>query len=190
MEADWEVELGGAARVIEPDWAGFVDLRSSPGLVQKLAEVSQLPPLAEVLIRLNSLDSPIWTSKCDVWVVTDFDPDELDASPEYARYALACYLDLVPGSNRQWPTSQAIIDWCTTICKRLRVFPLRRCRTDLIVRHAVHSSQRLDFGVTAYLTACGPTPDAAHATLSAVLSAFADSVLSQQPTETSAAKIQ
>ena len=30
MEADWEVEVGGGAPVIEALWPGFVDLRSNP----------------------------------------------------------------------------------------------------------------------------------------------------------------
>lgn len=190
MEADWEVELGGGARVIEPDWVGFMDLRRNPALVQKLAEVSQLQGLAEALIRLNSMDSPVWTSKCDLWPVTDFDPDELQASPELAHCAVACYIDLLPGDNRQWPTSQVVIDWCTAICNRLRLFPLRCCRVDLIARHVFLSTQRLGFGLTAYLTACGSASGVAHATLAAALAAFADSVAPQRPTQTSASKIQ
>ena len=30
MEADWELEIGGDAPVIEAHWTGFVDLRADP----------------------------------------------------------------------------------------------------------------------------------------------------------------
>jgi hypothetical protein len=85
MEADWEVEIGGGAPVIEALWPGFVDLRSHPDRLGEIAEAATFPPLAVLLRALNSPESPVWTSKCDVW------------EPETA--ALAAYIDMLPSDG-------------------------------------------------------------------------------------------
>ena len=117
MEADWEVEIGGGAPVIDACWNGFVDLRFDPRTrldtllkrAQGLPESKNLPELAEALVRLNGLRSPVWTSKCDVWPVLDanaFDAGELDAPWDEATHAWACYIDLVP-RNESGPSPAA-----------------------------------------------------------------------------------
>ena len=117
MEADWEVEIGGGAPIIDACWDGFVDLRFDPRTrlgaflkqAQDLPESANLPTLAEALVRLNSPRSPVWTSKCDVWPVldaADIDADELDAPQEDAIVAWACYIDLVP-HNKSRPSPDA-----------------------------------------------------------------------------------
>ena len=54
MEADWEVEIGGDAPVIDAQWPGLVDLRANPERVCEIAEASAFPPLADLLLALNS----------------------------------------------------------------------------------------------------------------------------------------
>ena len=182
MEADWEVEIGGSAPVIEAAWPGFVDLRRDPQLAARLLETVQLPALAETLATLNAVDSPVWTSKCDVWPVVDFvsfDPDELDAPPGCAAHAMACYIDLLPRSSQQWVTPIMATAACKIVCSRLRAVPLRCCRLDLIIRRTFIGTNPpglpnlIDLGITAYLTACGPSPAEATAVLEAALQAFA-----------------
>lgn len=190
MEADWEIELGGGAPVIEPFWRGFVDLRFSPESAHRLQEVAQLPRLAEVLIRLNAGGSPVWTSKCDVWSVDEFDPDELDSPREQALHAVACYVDILPKGDQQWATSAATTSWCRNICTILQACPMRCCRADLVVRHAMLPPERTEFGITAYVTACGPTPRSAFHVLAVALAALADSITSGASAETAAAKLQ
>jgi hypothetical protein len=117
MEADWEVEIGPGAPVIDVQWSGFVDLRSHPQAARELPEAGDLPELAETLARLNGVASPVWTSKCDVWQVFDaesFDAYEMEASPESAQYAWACYIDLLPQSSQpqsaqQWASPDAFV---------------------------------------------------------------------------------
>jgi len=177
MEADWEVEIGADAPVIDACWTGFVDLRSSPELVRTLEEVNHLPALAEALNRLNAKSSSLWTAKCDVWDVLDsdqIDPYELNANPETARHASSCYIDLLPRSDQQWMEPEMAISWCVDTCKRLGSIGLRNCRVDLIVRQAIVMEPRIDLGVTAYLTACGPTADEAVETLQNALDKFID----------------
>jgi hypothetical protein len=174
MEANWEFEIGGDAPVIDAAWTGFVDLRSSPGRVSEIAEVAELPALRAALLRLNGTDSPVGTAKCDVWLVDEFDPDEMDANRNEAEQGIACYLDLLAGTDPGWQQPDAAAEVCRGWVQALRAMPVRNCRADLVVRRAWITAAREGFGVTAYLTACGASYAVAQRSLSAALAAFAD----------------
>lgn len=174
MEADWEVEIGGGAPVIDACWEGFVDLRETPNEAFHFSEAQQLIVLAEVLKTLNAPDSPVWTSKCDVWQVApgDFDMDELDADPSSAACALACYIDLLSKSEQQWSDPAQAVASCARLCSGLKKIPLGNCRADLIVRQARITPETWSHGFTAYFTACGPTVAQATGHLSVALRTF------------------
>jgi hypothetical protein len=176
MEADWEVEIGGQAPVIQAHWTGFIDLRLAPERARQLPESVQLPALADMLIRLNAPWSPVWTSKCDVWHPDIFDPDELDAPLGDRNCAMACYVDLLPGGDQPWANHQDAIAACKSLCARLHGVALRCCRVDLVVRRASIAPGLLDLGVTAYFTACGSTSADAATALASALAAFVDSL--------------
>jgi hypothetical protein len=176
MEADWEVEIGGEAPVIQARWAGFIDLRLAPACAGQLPEAARLPALADTLLRLNSASSPVWTTKCDVWHPGTFDPDELDAPPGERNFAIACYIDLLPRGDKPWPGPEDAVAACKSLCARLRPFVLRACRADLIVRRAFIPPGLLDLGVTAYFTACGATCADAATVLASALAAFTNSL--------------
>lgn len=183
MEADWEFEVGGDAPVIDACWPGFVDLRWSPEIagdlpdrLRTLQEVAQFPALAAALERLNSQRSPVWTSKCDFWPAlepSEFDSDELDAEAGCCAHAMGCYIDLLPRGGQQWSSPQAAAVACKQVCASLHAVPLRNCRVDLIIRRAIVSPGRADHGITAYITACGPTAGRAKDALEDALHAFA-----------------
>jgi hypothetical protein len=185
MEADWEVEIGPDAPILEANWPGFVDLRfdlefdPDPATrllrARSLVETADLPGLAESLVKLNSRHSPVWTSKCDVWApeAGEYRADEMDAAPEDAQSAWACYIDLLPGSGRPWTTPQMATQACQAICARLRAIALANCRADLIVRQAVTAPERIELGITAYLSACGKSSAAAKQVLTRALQALA-----------------
>lgn len=176
MEADWEVEIGGSAPVIEASWPGLVDLQHSPQRAFSLPETADCPALAEALIRLNAPHSPVWTSKCDFWPhlqADAFDPFELDARPDQAAHATGCYIDLLPREDQQWATHQLAVAVCQRVCALLRSNPLPCARLDLILRRAIPAPDHTGLGVTAYLTACGPSPSAAARTLADALDLFA-----------------
>jgi hypothetical protein len=186
MEADWEVELGGEAPVIEALWPGFVDLRLYPERAWQLPEAAQLPGFAEALVELNAVASPVWTSKCDLWPAvepSEFDPDELDAPTGCAAHAVGCYIDLLPKSDRQWKLPATAATGCKRVCSLLRAVPLCCCRADLVVRRAFIAPDQMHLGITAYLTACGPSSAEAAQTLQAALAAFAHVLRGQSTLE-------
>jgi hypothetical protein len=184
MEADWEFGVGGDAPVIEALWQGFVDLQRTPELAWHLPESARFPALAEALANLNDADSPIWTSKCDFWPhlePDEFDPDEMDAPPGRSTHAMGCYFDLLPKSGQLWAQPAMAEAVCKRLCGNLRAVPLVCCRTDLVIRRAFLTPERMDLGVTAYLTACGESPAASAQTLQAALAAFTDAILGIRP---------
>lgn len=185
MESDWEFEVGGDAPVIEPFWSGFVDLRRMPERAYNLPETAQLPSLAAALKRLNAEPSPVWTSKCDFWPSLkpeDFDPDELDAPPGCSAHAAGCYIDLLAKGDRAWSHAHQAEAVCEHFCSVLGAIPMRRCRVDYIIRRAMIAPETIDLidlGVSAYITACGPSADEAMDTLGAALAVFADAFCPQ-----------
>jgi hypothetical protein len=177
MEADWEFEVGGEGPVIEALWPGFVDLRLNPELADELTEAANFPPLPEALVRLNAEASPVWTSKCGVWVLSDpnrFDPDELDAPTGSTAYTEGIYIDLLPKKVEQWPSPEMVADSCKAWCKLFRAVSQRCCRVDLIIRRAFIHSGQFDLGVTAYLTGCGKSATEANVALQQAMGPFAD----------------
>lgn len=190
MEADWDVEAGASAPVIDPHWPGFVDLRAAPEQASELSEAAELPALARALVALNAPDSPVLTAKCDVWPVDSFDPDELDAPCEGSLQAIGCYIDLLPRSERQWKALDEVVDWCKRLCARMRAVPLRSCRVDMVVRSASLAAERLDWGVTSYLTAVGPNHAAAAQVMDRALAVLADSICAREAPAKSASKLQ
>lgn len=77
----------------------FVDLREDPYALDQIPEAELHPALAQALRALNAIRSPVFTAKCDAWVMA---PDELastqhnlDLPPAEAPYGFASYLDLL-----------------------------------------------------------------------------------------------
>lgn len=176
MEADWEFEIGGDAPVIAAHWSGFVDLRANPERVAKLSECRELPGLADALVRLNAANSPVWTSKTDVFIPEQVDPDEMDASGDEVAYAIACYIDMLQRTGRPWNDSAEAEQACRELCAGLRQKQLECCRIDIVVRKAAEADNN-QLGATVYLTACGPTFIEAKWLLGKCLDVFAEAVV-------------
>jgi len=170
MEADWEIEVGGSAPVIDANWSGLVDLRAEPGKALDLMECRQLPALAGVLIKLNGAKSPVWTSKTDVFEPDYVDPYEVDAAGG-CGFGLSCYIDMLAKGER-WRDHGEVERDCAEICDRLHGIELRWCRVDLIIRRAYFFGSVEGFGTTAYLTGCGKELETAKARLAECLEAF------------------
>jgi hypothetical protein len=166
MEADWEVEIGGGAPVIEAEWPGFVDLRGEPERVNEMEEVARFAPLGKLLKALNAPTSPLGTAKCDVW--------------EAESGELCCYVDLLPVEGRVFSDWAEAENFCREVVVRLEAKPEvdsgSEIRVDLVVRAAV-AGQMEGFGVTAYLSAAPAAMAIAETALVAAMDAFADAVL-------------
>ena len=191
MEADWEVEIGADAPVIEARGEGFVDLVAHPDRIGAISEVHAQPVLGEVLVRLNARhDGQMWTSKCDAWRPDAMDPDELDAAEGESTHVLACYIDLLARDEAQWNSVENAITWAKAMRQRLRNIPLRCARIDLVVRRAFVHPEAWTFGITAYVTACGSDAPAAPDRMGRALTAFADALCTAPAASANASPLQ
>ena len=185
MEADWEVEIGSGAPIIDAHWSGFLNLQEHPDLAARLPEAAQLPALADALIQLNAPLSPVLTTKCDLWCVDPsenaLDPIEIGAPPDasQAEYAVAqaCYIDILSRPPLQWSQIKEVENLCKAICAGLRAVSLRSTRADFIVRRAILDDEQECLGITAYLVACAASDTAALRLLAQALAALSGSIL-------------
>ncbi len=179
--------------MIDACWSHFVDLRRAPAKAYELPEVVQFPALGALLGRLNAPESPIFTTKCDVWPLDEIDkidPIEFDAPTDSALRGIACYVDLLPRYPDLWPEPENATLWCKRLCAILRSSSFHCCRADLMIRRAFQTPDQTLLGITAYVTACGATVEAAKEHLAAACTVFADSVHTLEPSKTAHSKIQ
>jgi hypothetical protein len=177
MEADWEVEVGGGAPVIEADWPGFMDLRTYPERAEGLAEAADFADLAKALRRLNADESPVWTSKCDFWPkleLSEFDGDEMEAPLGKRSHGMGSYVDLLPRAPEGWASLAKVEAANRLLCAQLAKARVTCCRIDLVIRRVALSTKSETMGITAYVTACGHDADEAKKNLGLGLAALAD----------------
>ena len=179
MEVDWEVEIGGGAPVIDACWPGFIDLRAHPDRVHEISEVSAFPPLATLLLTLNAINSPFWTSKCDLW------------EPEPTQ--LAAYIDLLPRERRVFDHWQQAEAFCRDFVARLAPIALPdlspECSINLVIRQAV-ADEAEGFAITAYLSTRAVGQNDAAAALATVMAVFADALPPALPPVIAGSKLQ
>jgi hypothetical protein len=181
LEADWEVEIGRDAVVIDAAWPRFVDLRLHPERVAEIEECGDFPALAQALKCLNSESSPVWTSKCDQWVVDDFaefDRDEF-AAADVDICAAACYIDLLARQPSAWGDAETAAGFCRGVVKQLREISLPVARVELVVRSAFLSAEEQAIGITAYVTGGGENAEGARARLGEALGALVQTLISR-----------
>lgn len=134
----------------------FVDLRADPASIDQIEEARRHPGLKRALLALNSQDSPVFTSKCDVIQITkeEIDPLEYDADGE-TRCGLAYYIDLVVRKSTIFCSFSAHEMWLREVVKQLRESAqVRSARVDFVLRAATVFDCD-GFAATCYIAACG-----------------------------------
>jgi hypothetical protein len=108
MLSEWSAESSADDPVLVVPWADpsdstgnrrFIDLRENPYDLDHLPEAELYPPLMHALRALNATRSPVFTAKCDAWLL---DADELEAlrmnldiGAEEAPAGFSSYIDLL-----------------------------------------------------------------------------------------------
>ncbi len=182
MEADWEIEIGEEAPVIDAAWSGLIDLRSGPERVNEVSECAGFTALRQTLLSLNGAQSAVWSSKCDSWAVEDFaefDRDEFEAA-ESDTHAITCYIDLLPRERNAWKKAESAIQFCSEVVEQLKAVTLKAARVELVLRRAVFAEGEEATGITAYVTGCGTSEEAARVRLGDALDSFTRT-LAQHP---------
>jgi hypothetical protein len=105
MLAEWSAECSADDPVLVVPWkdahgtAAFVDLRANPYDFDAIPEAEQHPPLLQALRALNATRSPVFTAKCDAWLLESEELEHLqlnlDIPATEAPVGFASYIDLV-----------------------------------------------------------------------------------------------
>jgi hypothetical protein len=172
VEADWAVEIGSSVARIDADWAGRVDLRERPEALAAIAEAAGYPALQDALLLLNSAASPVFTSKCDVWLLTpeEIDPLEFEADAETSVIGIACYVDVIAREAERFASFDRHVAWVREAASQLRAMHVGNGRCDLVVRAATWQG-REGFGLTVYAAGCGADTQDAETAWGAILQA-------------------
>lgn len=181
MEADWSVEIGPDAPVIDTGWPGWIDLPADPRAlreaVEHLSEVRCFPALGAAIARLNQPTSGFATTKCDFWLGDHpVDPLEYDAQPADAQCEAACYVDLLPREADAESTGERSLPgsldqaehWARSLVAQLRAIPCPHARVELVLREAFRGAAAT-LGATFYVSACGSDLPAAQTALAHAL---------------------
>ena len=139
MQADFAVELGADDETLEMPWAAegggprYYDLKRHPELLSNLEEAVRAPELGEFLSKVNSLQSPLETAKCDVWSSTEINPEDeiFEATHKFGSYVDLFFSD--ESKRFSFPEHEQLAKRLTNLLQRAPEMPvsveflIRRC---------------------------------------------------------------
>jgi hypothetical protein len=192
MVSDWSVECSAEDPVLVVPWSSngdltephFVDLRENPYDLDQISEAEQYPPLMQALRALNVPRSPVFTAKCDAWVLdpdalgelaTELDVHDLGADhsehPEMTGFA--SYIDLVWRDRTIFASfhqSEQLLHRLTRLAAPL---DHPNAMLDCVLRPALvdFTGPREGYSITLYIKALGPDLETAKEAWSSALQA-------------------
>lgn len=147
MLSEWSAECGEDDPVLVVPWASpddrlrWVDLRDDPDALDSIAEADEYPALLAALRTLNGPRSPVFTAKCDVWVM---DEDELAAArlvlmleDEVAAAGMTSYIDLLWRERAVFTSRPRVEGVLYRLDRALKDVPFALAQVECVLRPAV-----------------------------------------------------
>ena len=175
MFRDWWAECGAEDPVLVVPWSSpedagtcqFIDLRENPYDLDRIPEAELHPALMQALRALNAARSPVFTAKCDAWVMDEDERDatrvDLDLETTEAPHGFASYIDLVWRERLLFVSFHAGEQRLVRLARLLEPLDFPYAAIECVLRPALIdlSGPAEGFAVTLYVKALGT--DAAHA---------------------------
>ncbi len=169
MEADWSVELGSDAPVIDQGWPGWIDICQDRSRIALLDEVRTFPPLEKALRWVLESNCGMVPTKCDFWTRDEpVDACEYDADPGANSTTANCFVDLMPQAATHWINLAWAERWAEASIKKLQAIRCRNTRVEVVLRQAFNDDLAF-LGVSLYISACGISTRQARSTLASAL---------------------
>ncbi len=160
------MELGATDEVLELPWSAedqrgprYYDLKRQPELLLNVEEAFSNRELGEFLTAMNSRNSILETSKCDVWTSAELSEEE---QVYQARCKFASYVDLVFSAPAAQASFQEHENLAKEICSLLKRAPEISAAAEFVVRRCYYrlrpedaADHREGFGITFYLSGYG-----------------------------------
>ena len=165
MQADFSVELGVEDDVMELPWSGasdgprYYDLKRQPELLLNVKEAFENRELGEFLTAINSHNSILESSKCDVWTSIELSEEEQIFQ---AGCKFACYVDLIFSDARPRQSFADHEELAKEVCGLLKRAPDMSAAAEFVVRRCYfrvspenENEHSEGFGITFYLAGYG-----------------------------------
>lgn len=188
MLADWSVECAADDPVLVVPWSDptnaasrFIDLRESPYDLDFIAEAEQHAPLLHALRALNATRSPVFTAKCDAWLLdaglqaSDGGDDDVVQQLEDLRFSLghiveetpsgfASYIDLLWRDRSVFASFHRHEQLLDRLSRRVAPLDHPYAMLDLVLRPAMVdlTAPQEGFAVSLYIKALGHDAESAE----------------------------
>jgi hypothetical protein len=179
MVAEWSVECGPNDPVLVVPWSAgpeaasptlgphFIDLRQNPYDLDQIPETDQHPALLQSLRALNANRSPVFTAKCDAWIM---DQEELAAlhlllecEETDLTHGFTSYIDMIWRERSLFVSSHQHEQLLHRLVRHAEPLDLPHAALDCVLRPALVdlTGPQEGFALTLYVKALGA--DAADA---------------------------
>lgn len=167
MLAEWSAECSTEDPVLVVPWdepgsaAAFVDLRANPYDFEHIPEAELYPALMAALRALNATRSPVFTAKCDAWVLGAEELHhlqiELDLPAAEVPAGFASYIDLVTRERplfTSFPQQERVVG---RLCRMAKELDLPYAALDCVLRPALidFDGPRQGYAMSLYIKALG-----------------------------------
>jgi hypothetical protein len=189
MLSDWSAECSSDDPVLVVPWSDpsdpsgnrrFIDLRENPYDLDHLPEAEHFPALMHALRALNAPRSPVFTAKCDAWIL---DPEELhqlhfnldiDPTHEAPPTGFASYIDLLLRDRSRFTSIHHHQQLLDRLVRRAAPLDHPHAMLDCVIRPALLdlTGPQEGFAITLYIKALGHDPSTARNNWSAALEAI------------------
>ncbi len=141
----------------------FIDLREDSYAAEEIPEAELHPPLLHALRALNAPRSPLFTAKCDAWIIDAADDLsslrlELDLTPEDTRTGFASYIDLLWRDRTIFASFHQYEHLAHRLARRAASLDHPFALLDCVIRPALLdlAGPQEGFALTFYVKALGP----------------------------------
>ena len=186
MFAEWSAECAPDDPLLVVPWSDpadptgnihFIDLRENPYDLDHLPEAEHYPPLMQALRSLNASRSPVFTAKCDAWLLTPKSSSISTSTsisppkPTRTPAGFASYIDILWRDRSLFASFHHTEQLLRRLSRRAETLDHPHAALDCVIRPALVdlTGPQEGFAVSLYIKALGPDAHTASANWAAAL---------------------